>query len=235
MNIQRSNPDKEKVYLNPQVVDSYDKRLYFGRSGGRFYEEEVKMIVDWFPEKGKILDIPCGTGKLALLLKNKPNLELIGCDISEKMLEKAAIKKRYNILLKENLISLSMPDKSFDMIYVSRFFMLFKDIDPFLKEIRRVLRDDGFLVFDSIRRSIHNLLHVVQGTVEGWNYPRSTQGITMILQENGLKVEERRSHFLISTGIMNRLPTNIFNCLISTEKILPESCRVMEFYKVSKS
>jgi ubiquinone/menaquinone biosynthesis C-methylase UbiE len=235
--MKKSRPDynKEKVYLDPCVVDTYDSRLYFGRSKGRFLEEELLMIRDWFPKKGKVLDIPSGTGKLALLFKDQAEVELIGADISEKMLEKAAMKGRYNSLKKENLASLSFPDAAFDVIYVSRFFMLFEDISPFLREIRRVLSHNGILIFDTIRRSIHNTLHRLKGTSEGWNYPRSTKQILSILEKNKFSVLDRRSHFLISTGIMNRLPVGLFNGLIALEKALPEGCRIMEFYKVTKS
>jgi ubiquinone/menaquinone biosynthesis C-methylase UbiE len=230
----RADHDKEKVYEDAGVVDTYDKRLYFGRSGGRFFEEEARLIEDWFPSQGAVLDIPCGTGKLGRVLKNRPGLILTGCDISEKMLEKAALKGTYAQLSKQNMASMTFPDKTFSVVYVSRFFMLFDDISPFLREIRRVMKDDGILIFDSIRRSIHNLLHAVHGTSEGWNHPRSTQTVLKILHDNGFAIQDRRSRFLVSTGIMNRLPVALFNQLIRVEKILPEFCRVMEVYKVAK-
>jgi SAM-dependent methyltransferase len=38
---------------------------------------------------GKILDIACGTGKTIELLRNYPNLDLYGCDISDFLINKA--------------------------------------------------------------------------------------------------------------------------------------------------
>jgi len=227
--------DKTEVYKDPDVVDTYDERLYFGRSGGLFYQREVSHVEDWFPETARILDAPCGTGKLGHVLTGKPKLTLYGMDISELMVQAAAKTGTYSHLLIGDMRSTPFPDECFDIVYVSRFFMLFEDIRPFLKETARVLRPGGLLIFDNIRRSIHNLVHATVGTAEGWNYLRKTCVILRLLHEMGYTVMERRSAFLLSTGIMNRLPPWVFRLLWAMERKVPESWRVMEFYKAVKS
>lgn len=226
--------DKYEVYKDRGVVDSYDRRLYFGLSGGLFYQKETSCIVDWFPPNGKILDIPCGTGKLGRLLKDRGDAEIYGIDISPLMLEVAQKTEAYHKLETGDFANLSYLDNYFDVIYVSRFFMLFNDINPFLNEVKRVLKPSGLFIFDNIRRSIHNLVNRTFGTAEGWNYPRSTSLISKIMQEHDLKILERRSAFLFSTGLMNRLPPFMFKSFSALESILPERCRVMEFYKATK-
>jgi len=226
--------DKSEVYKNHAVVDTYDNRLYFGLSGGLFYNREMSSVENWFPQKGKILDAPCGTGKLGNLLKDKGGLELYGLDISPLMIEVASKTGVYHKLEVGDMGNLSYPKEFFDVVYVSRFFMLFEDITPFLSEIKRVLQPDGLFIFDNIRRSIHNLLNATIGMAEGWNYPRKTKIIHKILQENGFKILDQRSAFLVSTGIMNRMPPFLFKLFSAMESILPERLRVMEFYKTAK-
>lgn len=227
--------DKREVYKSPRVVDTYDQRLYFGRSGGLFYHREVSNIEDWFPGSGKVLDVPCGTGKLGRLLKEREGLELYGIDISPLMVEAAEKTKAYQHLEVGDLTNLSYDDGMFDLIYVSRFFMLYEDITPFLKEISRLLSPEGLFIFDNIRRSIHNLIDSTVGTAEGRNYPRKTRVMKEILEQTGFELLDRRSAFLVSTGIMNRMPPLIFRLFTALERIFPESRRVMEFYKTRKA
>ena len=228
------NADKRQVYKDSTVVDTYDRRLYFGLSGGLFYKKEMACIDDWFPQRGRILDAPCGTGKLGRFLKDRGDLELYGLDISPLMVETASKTGAYRKLEVGDISNLTYQDEFFDIVYVSRFFMLFQDITPFLCEFDRVLRPNGLLIFDNIRRSIHNLINATIGTAEGWNYPRKTKLMRKIVQENGFQILDHRSEFLLSTGIMNRMPPMIFKLASAIQQIFPEPCRVMEFYKTAK-
>lgn len=234
-NVGAQDVDKREVYKDRIVVDTYDHRLYFGLSGGLFYKREISYIEDWFPQSGKVLDAPCGTGKLGNLLKDKGGLELYGLDISPLMIEVASKTGVYRKLEVGDMGNLSYPKEFFDVVYVSRFFMLFADIKPFLNEITRVLKPDGLLIFDNIRHSIHNLINMVVGTAEGLNYPRKTDVMQRIVHESGLKILDRRSAFLVSTGIMNRMPPFLFKLFSAMERVFPERCCVMEFYKTSKT
>lgn len=237
INIRRNTIiNKENVYKKQTVVESYNRRIYFGLSDGLLFKEEILSIIDWFDGAKVILDCPCGTGKLGLALKapKYKDIRLYGSDISELMLEKARQAEGYYHLSIQNLLKTSYEDNFFDIVYVSRFFMLFHDIDPYLAEIKRILKPDGLFIFDSIRWSIHNIVHLFIGTEEGYNYPRSTKTVSQLLLKNGFTILERRSCFLLPTGIMNRLPKPLFKVFILLQKWLPEKMRVMEFYKVSK-
>ena len=233
----RMNPqdvDKREVYKNDAVVKSYDRRLYFGRSGGLFYEREVALFREFFPDTALVFDCPCGTGKLARAMKDHLGLKFIGGDISPLMVSRSVRTGLYATCSVVELARTPFADGQFDVVFVSRFFMLFPTIEEFVQEIRRVLKPGGLLIFDSIRRSIHNLLNRTIGTAEGWNYPRSTSTILRLFRRFGFECEDRRSAFLVSTGAMNRLPQFAFKALSALEQVMPESLRVMEMYKMRK-
>ncbi len=56
-------------------------------------EEARNHILNLIPEKSKVFDAGCGTGVLALLLREKANCTVVGADISIKQLDFA---KKYN-------------------------------------------------------------------------------------------------------------------------------------------
>lgn len=111
--------------------------------------EEIRFLVDDYVIDGeKILDLGCGNGRFYEFFKNK-NIDYIGVDNSEKLIELA--KEKYpdaNFQL-ANALNLSFPDNYFDKVYSvailhhipSEEFRL-----QVLKEIRRVLKQGGNLI-----------------------------------------------------------------------------------------
>ena len=99
----------------------------------------------------RVLDIATGTGDLAILIDRKLNPEeVIGCDISEGMMnvarEKCRKKGITNIRFeKEDCTALSYPDGSFDAITSSFGIRNFQELDKALGEMCRVLRPGGHL------------------------------------------------------------------------------------------
>ena len=100
----------------------------------------------------KVLDIATGTGDLAILIskKLKPKT-LIGCDISEGMMQVARNKCNKKGITdirfeKEDCTALSYPDSSFDAVTSSFGIRNFQELDKALSEMCRVLRTGGHLV-----------------------------------------------------------------------------------------
>ena len=99
----------------------------------------------------KVLDIATGTGDLALLIEKilKPE-SIIGCDISEGMMQVAREKCRKrgvnNIVFeKEDCTALTYPSESFDAVTSSFGIRNFQELDKALGEMQRVLRKGGHL------------------------------------------------------------------------------------------
>lgn len=105
---------------------------------------------------GTLADIGCGPGYLLqLIAKEIPQLDLIGVDISEEMLRKAAINlstlgrdKRVQFKLGD-IQKLPLEDDSVDFVVSTLSLHHWSDPKPAFDEIHRVLKHDGqFLVFD---------------------------------------------------------------------------------------
>ncbi len=120
----------------------------------------IRQLAPFEPQR--ILDIATGTGDFAIqtALMLHP-AQLIGADISEGMMEigrqKVARRGLSSIIsfAKEDCMSLSFPDDSFDAVTAAFGIRNFADLDRGLREMCRVLRQGGHL-------SIVELTHPVR-------------------------------------------------------------------------
>jgi ubiquinone/menaquinone biosynthesis C-methylase UbiE len=103
---------------------------------------------------GKVLEVGVGTGKS--LPYYPEGVELVGIDISPKMLEKArkrADKLGIGVDLRVmDVENLQFPDKTFDFIVVVFVFCSVTDPVKGLRELARVVKDDGkILMLEHVR------------------------------------------------------------------------------------
>ncbi len=100
--------------------------------------------------KKNLLDIGCGTGDLLKEIGSKYNLELYGIDkdnhrikIAEKNLKDNHIKVH---LFQKDFLKNNFPEKKFDIVVTSYFFLWVKDLEKYFKEIYRILQNDGIFL-----------------------------------------------------------------------------------------
>ncbi len=121
---------------------------------------EQKGMIDFYSsfvrKKNFVLDVGCGTGRLAFVLE-KLGAEVTAIDISSKMIEKAK-KKAKNIDSKINFLSGDflelINEKKYDYIFLSggvfEYFLTPKFQRRALNKINKLLKDGGKLIFDTI-------------------------------------------------------------------------------------
>ena len=134
------------------IANEYDKFNYLASFNiDRIWRKRAISSLKPFAPRN-VLDIATGTGDLALLIENilKPE-SIIGCDISEGMMQVAREKCRRrgitNIRFeKEDCTALSYPDNSFDALTSSFGVRNFQELEKALGEMHRVLRPGGHLV-----------------------------------------------------------------------------------------
>lgn len=159
---------------------SYDKHAQSWEDAletnvGHKYLEKPAMETELSPnlEGQTVLSIGVGSGgELKEILKRNPK-RLVGIDISEKLLELATRKYPEVELKKMNMMDMSFPGESFDYIYSSLTFHYAHDWDLLLKEVSRVLKRGGELLF-----STHDPLYWSRKQETGKTYTNE-RGITM--------------------------------------------------------
>ena len=139
----------EEMFDN--IAPEYDKFNYLASMNiDRIWRKRAISALKPFAPR-KVLDIATGTGDLALLIDKilKPE-SIIGCDISEGMMQVAREKCRKhgvtNILFeREDCTALTYPSESFDAVTSSFGIRNFQELDKALGEMCRVLKPGGHL------------------------------------------------------------------------------------------
>jgi demethylmenaquinone methyltransferase/2-methoxy-6-polyprenyl-1,4-benzoquinol methylase len=96
----------------------------------------------------RALDVATGTGDLALALKRRvgPGGEVVGCDFSERMLERARAKAPDVRFERADALALPYPERSFDAAAAGFGARNFADLGRGLREMARVVRPGGQVV-----------------------------------------------------------------------------------------
>jgi ubiquinone/menaquinone biosynthesis C-methylase UbiE len=150
----------------------------FGRASTGFGEMECSHF-NYFGEKlvefaqlkqnERVLDV--ATGKAAVLSaaaqKLGPQSQIVGIDLSEKMLEEAKKKLPAWVELKQmNAEHLEFPDHTFDVVFCACAIYFFSNVQTVLSEFKRVLKPGGRLLMSSFGN---------RPSLNHWTYLRAQQ------------------------------------------------------------
>lgn len=149
-----SKSKKEQVEeMFDNISGKYDvlNRLLSFKIDVRWRKKLIQRLGD--KEAFKLIDIATGTGDLAIeIAKQKPNIQIIGFDLSQKMLEigkkkieKAGLSNQIE-MMKGDAENMPFEDASFDMATVAFGVRNFENLDKGLLEINRVLKPNGLLL-----------------------------------------------------------------------------------------
>lgn len=135
-------------------------------------------------QKGrKLLDIACGSG-WSLKAGEEAGLKTYGLDISDEAVKKAKINAPESEIVAGDGENLPWPENSFDYVTCLGSLEHYLDPEKGMREIRRVLKDDGtalIMLPNSIAASSSEEWQVIErhGTKEEWR---------QLLEANGLRV-----------------------------------------------
>ncbi|MFB0919828.1 MAG: class I SAM-dependent methyltransferase [Oscillospiraceae bacterium] len=99
--------------------------------------------------KNSVLDLGCGRGATVRHLFEKYAIEALGVDSSEKLIEEAGNSYGFDAFVRAEGENLPFEDDSFDCVFAECSLSLM-DADAALKQVRRVLRGNGFFVISDV-------------------------------------------------------------------------------------
>jgi len=162
-------------------------------------------LIESYRSPGRLLDIGCATG-VFLALAKKRGWDVVGVDVSEfaaKFVSEKFGFKCYAGSIKDA----DFPDASLDVITLWDVIEHFEDPLEELKEIRRILADDGILLFDTPNEEsfMRLMAHVCYKSTAGkFQYPvkklyhefhlfyYSQQTLNLLFNKAGFQIVEFR-------------------------------------------
>lgn len=197
----KNNQRASYISLTNHAKSSFDKWALTYDSGfsNIFFSlnsDEIIKQIDFTKSRLKILDVGCGTGNLLLKIARKYNksIELVGVDLSPKMISIAKEKLEENSFINYETgtsDNLKFNSNYFDYVICSNSLHHHPSTQNSLKEMTRVLKKNGKLIIvdgilDGIFRKINfYIINKIQN--EGTVYRFTKSEIKKLLAEFGYK------------------------------------------------
>jgi 2-polyprenyl-3-methyl-5-hydroxy-6-metoxy-1,4-benzoquinol methylase len=188
--------DPQKHYKDTKIAEQYDSER-FNSIAGQFFnfleKRNIKRAFAGVPSGATVVDVPCGTGRLAEALLEQ-GYKVVGVDISEAMLKVAEHKLRrfgnqFEIATGD-AFKLKELGRRFDAALCARVLMHFP-LDQqalFLKGIKEVT--DGPIVFtQSVITPYQRVRHGIKkliGSKSKVAYPLTPSDLRSLLNDAGL-------------------------------------------------
>lgn len=147
------------------------------------------------PLQGRIVDLGCGTGLVGQAIKNDWN-QIIGVDVSQKMLDIASTKGVYCELIKADIEEYLTNNSDFDWVVAADVFNYFGELNTIIKHIKNkkilfsieVLDDDANYRVQNTVRYKHNPVYV-EKLLREYGFSDITKKEIVLRTEDGVPVK----------------------------------------------
>ena len=141
----------QNIYDDPDFLAGYSRLERFGSGWTRAVEHADFLRLLPGVEGKRVLDLGCGMGQLAVHLAEAGAAEVIGVDISERMLTLAMAERGHPRVtyLREAIESVAFPSDRFDLVVSSLAFHYVEDYPGLVRRIARWLTPGGVLVYST--------------------------------------------------------------------------------------
>lgn len=178
----------------------------------------------------KVLDVACGTGRmLDAVFQTGKKIGYTGLDTSKSMTD--ILKKKAKTLGKTKNIKIVLADASkmpfkdnfFDISYTYHLLWHIpeEDQEKVIREMIRVTKKDGFVLFDILNRGF--LFDKIK-RLFGIKKKQGLYKLTVSDVEKMIGKREKHVEKLLDAPIKNDSLYGIFNVINSSNKILPKNC-----------
>jgi ubiquinone/menaquinone biosynthesis C-methylase UbiE len=141
----------QNIYDDPKFFEGYGRlpRSVEGLDGAPEWPALRALLPD--PHGGKVLDLGCGYGWFCRWARENGAADILGIDVSAKMLARARATTRDKAIRyqRADMEQLELPAATFDLVYSSLALHYVKDLDRLMAQVHRSLVTGGCLVFSA--------------------------------------------------------------------------------------
>lgn len=228
--------DKRAYYQDQKIVANYDDWRFGSEGGGYVDETEKTTFISLLAARkdARILDMPCGTGRLLRALRDHGYTRIEGGDASPAMLQLTAAHLPGIELQEVDAMNTPYEDESFDCVCCLRFVFHVHRPEALFAEVFRLLKGNGVFVFDSLAWTPRNSIPLLNRWLGGALYPYGRRTLEQFLRQQGFEVLEITHVFLLPTQVYRFLPKWGVAFVRRLENSLPESWRSKLIVKARK-
>jgi SAM-dependent methyltransferase len=184
-----ANPPPQNIYDDPDFFAGYSRLERFGSGWTKAFEYPSFLAL--LPEVSgrRVLDLGCGAGQLAHHLAGRGASEVIGVDISERMLGLARVERSHPRLtyVHEAIEQATFAPERFDLVVSSLAIHYVADYRGLIQRIAGWLSPGGILVY-----STEHPVYLTRASTEGWVRDATGQRLHWAIDayaEEGLREE----------------------------------------------
>jgi ubiquinone/menaquinone biosynthesis C-methylase UbiE len=151
----------------------------------------LKRFVDENIQKEKLIDLGCGPGQTTKFIADQELTDIIGIDISEKMINEARKLHPHLAFDTGDMLNMKYRDLTFGsaIAFYSIVHFNYKQIKKAFKEIKRILKEDGHFLFSyHVGEGVVHMEEFLEHKVNIDFYFFDTSKIIEIVQETGFEI-----------------------------------------------
>lgn len=224
-----ASTNKRAFYSQPEIASGYDEQRFGGPSGARVSAREIELALDMIPPVGNVLDLACGTGRLAHAIAARGQ-SVVGLDASPQM---GAIAARTVRVAIGNAFLTPFADDSFAAVAALRLAFHYPELGSLLEEMRRVTMPGGSLVLDTYTWSPRAAIAFGARAWGGRVHIQSRRRVAETAAAVGLRIDRAEGCFLFSPYLYRLAPLVLERAFESVERRVPSAwlCRI--FWKLT--
>ncbi len=220
--------DKRAFYSQVEITERYEEQRFGGASGARVNAREIELVLRLLPAMGSVLDLATGTGRLALAIAGRGQ-PVVGLDYSPTMGAMAAGRGVRTVV--GDGFALPFARGSFDAVISLRFAFHYAELDPLLREMRRVARPGAALVFDTYSWSPRALVPLGARRWGGVVHLHPRHEVMRVGAALGLRLDRAEPCFLFSPYLYRLAPLRLVRIFEALERYVPSSLLCRVFWK----
>jgi len=201
-----SNPERASAQYVEKLFDDYAEKFDTHLLQNLKYETPEKLVALIsqleipLAEKWDVLDLGCGTGLAGVAISPFAR-QLVGVDLSGKMLEKAHARNIYQRLECSDILTIIRDEKnsSYDVIVAADVLIYLGKLDEIFSEIKRLLKPGGIYGFSVETRDALSAQKNMREIQQGYKlettgrYTHSTNYLYRLASENGFLMQKMDS------------------------------------------
>lgn len=222
---------KRDAWAVREDADNYIAEM--GMYAQRRDQEIIRSFLGEGP--GRILDIPCGTGRF-IPLQQSLGFHVVACDYSPAMLSIAQRHEGVD-LVQADIFDPPFEAASFDVILISRLMFHYPSPQDILRKVLPSLKEGGRIIFDTLnpfssRWLTSQFIHAFNRDPAYRLYFESPQRMRQSLNAIGLEVLDWTPAYILPTRLYKYLPKVAVGMCDVVEYMMPCRVKVLSYWHV---